>query len=153
MTREEPPGAGPVPALRAGLAEAAAPWVAVLAADLPFLDGDQVLSLLAAARDGTSAGAVIADESGAEQWLAGCWRTGRLGAALAGYQGSSLRGLLAPLRPVLIRRRRPRRAARPPGSTATRPMSWPPPAPGWPPARPSLRRRPRFRRSDRGPTD
>jgi molybdopterin-guanine dinucleotide biosynthesis protein A len=103
VTREEPPGGGPVPALRAGVAEVAAPWVAVLAADLPFLDGDQVLSLLAAARDGASAGAVIADESGAEQWLAGCWRTDRLGAALAGYRGGSLRGLLAPLRPALIR--------------------------------------------------
>jgi molybdopterin-guanine dinucleotide biosynthesis protein A len=103
VTREEPPGAGPVPALRAGLAEVAAPWVAVLAADLPFLDSDQVLSLLAAARDSTSAGAVIADETGREQWLAGCWRTDRLGAALAGYQDSSLRGLLAPLRPALVR--------------------------------------------------
>jgi len=103
VTREEPPGAGPVPALRAGFAEAAAPWVAVLAADLPFLGGDQVLSLLAAARGGTSAGAVIADESGAVQWLAGCWRTDRLGPALAAYPGSSLRGLLGPLRPALIR--------------------------------------------------
>jgi molybdenum cofactor guanylyltransferase len=107
VTREDPPGAGPVPALRAGLAEAAAPWVAVLAADLPFLGGDQVLSLLAAARAGASAGAVIADGSGAVQWLAGCWRTGRLGAALAAYQGSSLRGLLGPLRPALIRETRP----------------------------------------------
>ena len=34
---EEPLGAGPVPALRRGLAEAAPPWLAVLAADLPFL--------------------------------------------------------------------------------------------------------------------
>jgi molybdenum cofactor guanylyltransferase len=103
VTREEPPGAGPVPALRAGLAEAGAPWVAVLAADLPFLGGDQVLSLLAAARAGAAAGAVIADESGAAQWLAGCWRTDRLGAALAAYRGSSLRGLLGPLRPALVR--------------------------------------------------
>ena len=103
VTREEPPGAGPVPALRAGFAKAAAPWVAVLAADLPFLGGDQVLSLLAAARAGPSAGAVIADESGAVQWLAGCWRTDRLGPALAAYRGSSLRGLLGPLRPSLIR--------------------------------------------------
>jgi molybdopterin-guanine dinucleotide biosynthesis protein A len=103
VTREEPPGAGPVPALRAGLAEVAAPWVAVLAADLPFLGGDQVRRLLAAACDGASAGAVIADESGAVQWLAGCWRTDRLTDALAAYRGSSLRGLLGPLRPALIR--------------------------------------------------
>jgi molybdopterin-guanine dinucleotide biosynthesis protein A len=103
VTREDPPGAGPVPALRAGLAEAGAPWVAVLAADLPFLCGDQLRRLLAAACAGSCAGAVIADESGAAQWLAGCWRTDRLGAALAAYQGSSLRGLLGPLRPVLVR--------------------------------------------------
>jgi molybdopterin-guanine dinucleotide biosynthesis protein A len=103
VTREDPPGGGPVPALRAGLARAAAPWVAVLAADLPFLRGDQVRGLVAAAAASTSAGAVIADESGAEQWLAGCWRTGRLAAALAAYPGRSLRGLLRPLSPVLVR--------------------------------------------------
>jgi molybdopterin-guanine dinucleotide biosynthesis protein A len=103
VTREEPPGAGPVPALRAGLAEVGAPWVAVLAADLPFLGGDQVLSLLTAACDGASAGAVITDELGAVQWLAGCWRTDRLDAALAVYRGSSLRGLLGPLQPALVR--------------------------------------------------
>jgi molybdopterin-guanine dinucleotide biosynthesis protein A len=107
VTREDPPGAGPVPALRAGLAAAAAPWVAVLAADLPFLRGAQLRSLLAATQGGPAgddpAGAVVADESGAEQWLAGCWRTGLLRAALAAYQGSSLRGLLGPLRPVLVR--------------------------------------------------
>ena len=102
VTREDPPGAGPVPALRAGLAEAGARWVAVLAADLPFLRGDQLRRLLAAACGGSSAGAVIADESGAAQWLAGCWRTDRLRAALAAYQGSSLRGLLGPLSPVIL---------------------------------------------------
>src|SRR5258708_21334876 len=38
FVREEPPGAGPVPALRRGLAELGqAPWAAVVAADLPFL--------------------------------------------------------------------------------------------------------------------
>src|SRR5690606_36710415 len=35
--REDPPGAGPIPALRAGLAEVTAPRVALLAGDLPFL--------------------------------------------------------------------------------------------------------------------
>jgi len=37
FVREEPPGSGPVPALRRGLAEVSAPTVLVLAADLPFL--------------------------------------------------------------------------------------------------------------------
>src|SRR3954451_22611863 len=36
--REEPPGGGPVAALAAGLPLVTAPLVAVLAADLPFLD-------------------------------------------------------------------------------------------------------------------
>ena len=72
--------------------------MAVLAADLPFLRAAHLQTLLAAAagRDG----AVLTDDGGRAQWLAGCWRTGALGRAAAGYQGSSLRGLLGPLRPV-----------------------------------------------------
>ena len=125
--REEPPGSGPVPALRRGLAELAPrrglaeqalrrgpaeldgpggqgaggePWVAVLAADLPFLRAAHLRTLLAAAagRDG----AVLADDGGRAQWLAGCWRAGALRRAAAGYQGSSLHGLLAPLQPVSV---------------------------------------------------
>ncbi len=109
FVREEPPGSGPVPALRRGLAEldgageqraGTEPWVAVLAADLPFLRAAHLRTLLAAAagRDG----AVLADDGGRRQWLAGCWRTGALRRAAAGYQGSSLHGLLAPLRPVSV---------------------------------------------------
>jgi molybdopterin-guanine dinucleotide biosynthesis protein A len=121
MAREDPPGAGPVPALRAGLAQAAAPWVAVLAADLPFLTADRLRALLAAAAASAdaddsaddSAGAVVADAAGTEQWLAGCWRTGRLAAALAGYQGRSLHGLLRPLRPAVMADPGPGPAGRP----------------------------------------
>ena len=127
FVREEPPGSGPVPALRRGLAEQAVrrgpagldgpgglagpdgpgglgtggePWVAVLAADLPFLRAAHLRTLLAAAagRDG----AVLADDGGRAQWLAGCWRTGALRRAAAGYEGSSLHGLLGPLRPVSV---------------------------------------------------
>jgi molybdopterin-guanine dinucleotide biosynthesis protein A len=105
FVREEPPGSGPVPALRRGLAEVDdtavdGPWVAVLAADLPFLRAEHLRALLAAAagRDG----AVLADDGGRPQWLAGCWRTGALRRAAAGYQGPSLHGLLAPLRPVSV---------------------------------------------------
>ena len=47
VVREEPPGGGPVPALRRGLAEVTAPWLLVLAADLPFLTGEQLTGLLA----------------------------------------------------------------------------------------------------------
>jgi molybdopterin-guanine dinucleotide biosynthesis protein A len=96
--REDPPGAGPVPALRTGLAEVTAPWVALLAADLPFLRAAHVGELLAAARE-HGRGAILADDGGREQWLAGVWRTAALREALAGYQGASLGGLLGPLRP------------------------------------------------------
>ncbi len=102
VTREDPPGSGPVPALRAGLALTGTPWVAVLAADLPFLHGEAVAELVRAAAAGGQAGAVVADADGALQWLAGCWRTEPLRAALDGYPGASLRGLLGPLRPVVV---------------------------------------------------
>jgi molybdenum cofactor guanylyltransferase len=97
---EQPPGAGPVPALRRGLAEASPPWVAVLAADLPFLREAHIGALLAAAAG--HRGAVLVDGGGRPQWLAGCWRTEGLRRAVAAYQGTSLRGLLGPLAPVLV---------------------------------------------------
>jgi molybdopterin-guanine dinucleotide biosynthesis protein A len=99
--REDPPGGGPVPALRAGLTRVRAPWVAVLAADLPFLRGPDVDGLWRGA-DGRP-GAVLVDAEGRPQWLAGVWRTADLRAALAVYRGSSLRGLMDPLDPVRVR--------------------------------------------------
>ena len=126
FVREDPPGAGPVPALRRGLDElarpadpgdpAAAPWLAVLAADLPFLRAAHLRALLAAAaghdaanRDGAGHdganrdGAVLTDDEGRAQWLAGCWRAEALRRAAGGYSGASLHGLLAPLRPASVR--------------------------------------------------
>ena len=101
FVREEPPGEGPVPALRRGLAEASEPWVAVLAADLPFLRAGHLDTLLSAA--GGQSGAILVDEAGRPQWLAGCWRTDALRRAAAGYHQDSLRGLLGPLAPALVR--------------------------------------------------
>ena len=98
--REDPPGGGPVPALRAGLACVRSPWVAMLAADLPFLRPSHVERLRASAG---AVGAVLADTDGRPQWLAGVWRTSSLAGALAAYGGSSLRGLMRPLDPVLVR--------------------------------------------------
>ena len=96
VVREDPPGAGPVPALRRGLTEVTARWVFVLAADLPFLRASDLGALLAAARQG-GRGAIMADETGQPQWLVGCWPTAPLREAAGGYQGGSLRGLLGPL--------------------------------------------------------
>lgn len=103
VVREDPPRSGPVPALRRGLSEVTAPWVFVLAADLPFIRGGHLSALLATAtRAGPAAGAVLADDAGRAQWLAGCWQTEALRAASPGYQGGSLRGLLGPLSPVML---------------------------------------------------
>jgi molybdenum cofactor guanylyltransferase len=111
FVREEPAGAGPVPALRRGLAEVLAPSVVLLAADLPFLRAGHVRALLGAmvgprGSGGTvppgGSGAVLTDDGGQEQWLAGAWRTSVLRVALGGYRGQSLRGVLGPLGPVLL---------------------------------------------------
>jgi len=130
VVREEPPGAGPVPALRRGLAALAAlhvdaadaadagdpgdaadaddpedvgdaARVAVLAADLPFLRAAHLRALLAASAG--QDGAVLTDDGGRPQWLAGCWRAAALRHAAASYRGASLHGLLGPLHPVSVR--------------------------------------------------
>jgi molybdopterin-guanine dinucleotide biosynthesis protein A len=100
--REEPPGSGPLPALRCGLVQVQEEWTAVLAADLPFLRPDVLVGLLDAAQSGGT-GAVLADDAGQPQWLVGCWRTAALRSALHDYSGAALRGLLAPLDPVVLR--------------------------------------------------
>ncbi|WP_150243010.1 molybdenum cofactor guanylyltransferase [Nocardiopsis quinghaiensis] len=99
--REDPPGAGPVPALRAGLAHARAPWFALLAADLPHLDTGHLAALTDAPDEG-DAGAVFVDSTGHEQWLTGVWRTDAVRTALADYRGRSLYRLLGPLRPRAV---------------------------------------------------
>jgi molybdopterin-guanine dinucleotide biosynthesis protein A len=104
--REERPGRGPVAGLRRGLTEVSAPWLVLLAADLPFLTGVHLTALLTTEVSTTTAradGVVPADTDGRPQWLASCWRASALRPALAAYDGDSLRGLLAPLSPVLTR--------------------------------------------------
>jgi len=145
FVREDPPGSGPVAALRAGLAAISAPAVAVLAADMPFLAARHLRALLEAAglqdagagaasgspgplraaglqdaradavsgspgpRPGQDAragqapcGAVLLDDGGRPQWLAGCWAVTVLRGQLARYGGDSLHGLLHPLQPVRL---------------------------------------------------
>ena len=73
VTREEPPGGGPVAGLAAGLVGVRAPMVAVLAADLPFLDAATVRELRAALA--ARAEAVVAlpvDARGATSCCARC---------------------------------------------------------------------------------
>jgi molybdenum cofactor guanylyltransferase len=99
--------------------------VALLAADMPFLRACQLRALLSAAapdqgkayraaagddqprrRAGDRAagpvGAVLVDDAGRPQWLAGCWQAAGLRSAAQGYGGASLHALLAPLDPVLV---------------------------------------------------
>lgn len=95
VLREQPPGGGPVAALRAGLTAVQTDVVAVLAADLPFLTAE-VLELLLGRlqRDGV----LVVDDTGHDQLLLGVWRTGALRQVLTGPSGpTSMRRLLAPL--------------------------------------------------------
>ena len=88
VTREEPSGGGPVAALAAGLVGVRAPTVAVLAADLPFLDAATVRELRAAlAADPLAAAALLVDAEGRDQPLCAVWRTGALRAALTAVGG------------------------------------------------------------------
>lgn len=89
--REDPPYAGPVPALAAGLALLTADVVVLLAADLVRLDGSHVEALVAAAP------AVLIDDEGREQWLCGAWPR-----ELLRPVGERLQDVLRPLEPVRL---------------------------------------------------
>src|SRR3954454_24157445 len=96
LVREQPPGGGPVAALRAGLAEVSTDVVALLAGDLPFLTG----TLIGELRERlTGDGVLVVDDGGRDQYLLGVWRTERLRAAAsaAGAAPTPLRRVLAPL--------------------------------------------------------
>ncbi|MFJ9644346.1 NTP transferase domain-containing protein [Streptomyces sp. NPDC004244] len=118
--RENPPGAGPVAALDAGLRQTTAELVLVLSADLPFLDRGTVRALLAAsgaqrAADGEGPegpvdpegpeGALLRDRTGRDQPLVAAYRAEPLRreiALLAAEHGTlsglPLRALTAELR-------------------------------------------------------
>ena len=99
VLREDPPGSGPVPALRCGLAAVREPRAVVLAADLPFLlarhlrmlrdavDQPGELAERSGAGSADPAGAVFADAEGSPQWLTGCWRTAVLRPGAGGVPG------------------------------------------------------------------
>ena len=97
--REEPPGAGPAAALHAGLRHVRAPLVAVLAADLPFLDRATLRRLRELPPQ--AQGALLRDESGHDQPLTAVYRTEplRRELALLAVEHGTLSGL--PLRLLL----------------------------------------------------
>lgn len=103
LTREDPPGGGPVAATAAGLAlvPAAVGHVALLAADLPLLTADAIRRLRRAAEVPALDGAVFVDNDGRPQWLCGVWRAEALRArldALGDPVGVPLGTLLGDLR-------------------------------------------------------
>ncbi len=111
--REDPPGGGPVVAVREGLrhlpeatggaADDVADDVAVvvlLAADLPFVTAATLERLLSAVAEDPSADlAVYVDQGGRPQWLCSAWRVTALRARLAdGGAPGGIRGLAQGLR-------------------------------------------------------
>ncbi|MBB5954177.1 molybdopterin-guanine dinucleotide biosynthesis protein A [Saccharothrix tamanrassetensis] len=96
--REEPPGGGPVAGVAAGLAHVAARRVVVLAVDQPGVTSSTVERLL-----GVGGAAVLVDDEGRPQWLAGVWETDELRAAMpVEPRGASMRSVLGPLRPAEV---------------------------------------------------
>ncbi|WP_369778238.1 NTP transferase domain-containing protein [Streptomyces sp. R33] len=100
-TREDPPGAGPVAALDAGLRQTTAELVLVLSADLPFLDRATVRALLDSAG---GEGALLRDPTGRDQPLVAAYRAEPLRREIAllatehgGLSGLPLRALTAEL--------------------------------------------------------
>lgn len=104
VTREEPPGGGPVAATAAGLAllDSGTPTVALLAADLPLLTPAAVADLRRALDGSMADGACYVDDGGRRQQLCGVWRVTALRAAverLAAERGGTVDG--APVRRLL----------------------------------------------------
>ena len=99
LTREEPPGSGPVAALDAALRLVTTPVVAVLAVDMPFagsLLGGLAARLIASPDD--VEGLIPRDSDGRDQPLCAAYRTAVLARALAELgptADSSVRSLVA----------------------------------------------------------
>jgi molybdopterin-guanine dinucleotide biosynthesis protein A len=102
--REDPPGAGPVAALDAGLRHTTADAVVVLSADLPFLEVATVRRLLTALRTSGAEGVLLTDADGRDQPLVAAYRAPALRRELSaltnehgGLTGLPLRRLTAAL--------------------------------------------------------
>lgn len=98
LTREDPPGSGPLAALAAALPLIDAPLCVVLAADLPFVTAEHVAQLVAAAAEES---AVAVDAAGREQPLLGAYDVAALRAAMpADVEGAPMRALRLAVRTV-----------------------------------------------------
>lgn len=102
-TMEDPPGQGPAAGLAAGLDVLGepAPWVLVLACDLPGARSATAPLLVAAADTGPDVdGVCLRDPTGKDQWLLALYRAAALREALAGRElsGASMRSVAAALR-------------------------------------------------------
>ncbi len=77
QTQEDPGGSGPVAAIGAGLRtlDVTAPFVVVLAADMPFLTATAVTELITRITASEADAAFAVDEAGRAQYLVGVWRT------------------------------------------------------------------------------
>ncbi|MFF3066378.1 molybdenum cofactor guanylyltransferase [Oerskovia sp. NPDC057915] len=96
LTREDPPFGGPVAGTAAGLAalpDGAAPWVLLLACDVPRA-AEAVPLLVEAAAAGVIPGldGVHLAHDGRDQWLVGLYRREALDAAVARLEGDPARG-------------------------------------------------------------
>lgn len=110
LTREDPPFGGPVAGTAAGLAalpDAAAPWVLLLACDVPRAAEAVPLLVAAASAAGGEIDGVHLAHDERDQWLVGLYRRDSLDAALAricadpaggGVHGSPVRRLVSGLR-------------------------------------------------------
>lgn len=95
--REDPPGAGPVAAVAAGVQLAHAEVVLTLAADLPWI-APAVPGLVAALAAGPGECAALVDDAGRVNYLAAAWRRTSLVEALADLGdpvGASMRTLVS----------------------------------------------------------
>ncbi len=107
VTREDPPGSGPVAAVAAALPHVTADEVAILATDLPFVTPAAVAALRAALAAVPAAAAALAvDGDGRDQHLLAVWRTPALRTALASLgppANLSVRALMAAASGPVIR--------------------------------------------------
>ncbi|MGW0435281.1 molybdenum cofactor guanylyltransferase [Micromonospora sp. NPDC003197] len=111
VTREDPPGGGPVAATAAGLAliDPTVTTTALLAGDLPMLTAEAIRHLAERLAASDADGVVYLDDTGRRQLLCGVWRTEALRVAIdrlhaeraaEGHSlaGASMRALMSGLR-------------------------------------------------------